>query len=554
MANYSNPTGISPLLPLAGVPGITLPDDFALEAADRALVPGPVPPRQKEEAASITGPVRFPIRNVKDYGEAIARLVGAFSGPGFNLIFRPHSDKDPRLPEKKPTDPPKLNLPADDLLELNLTHEIWTFPRADLGEIPNRAAKPNNFDTPKEGLPRKDIFLRGIPYTQIVREVTDTSIDKGTRVPVDRLGKSNDKEKQKLISDIHFEPGLLVYVEGSTPVSEDATICRMASIPHGTTINAQGAKEVVTNGPLKPKIPKAFPKPFPDSNGSVLNFPQFDVTKSNTTRLPQDLDPFIGKNSIESITDAMVQDPNELIRQHNVNKVFTQVIQFTVATTPTQPLDKQACPHLAARTAMNAALVVLNKAPSPASKEVLDAKKAIAKAMKLCSEPTTTDISSMDDTKKSSITAPAIGTSNIAFLDGDSSDGANPNARTGKVESTFWISTVVYTLNVEKDFVPTKDAEGKVITKDGKAINILEVEPEEKKNPTLKGKFVQDTIPTFVFPAEMPVAAGKYAVEATQIQYSQTVNLIFNTLVWPHISVATVIPVRPVLVTFAKKL
>ncbi|KAE9965528.1 hypothetical protein BLS_007593 [Venturia inaequalis] len=363
--DYDNPTGISPLLPTPGIPGITLPDDFTLEAADRGMVPGPVAPKPKKPPFVQQSPVRFPSRDPTVYGEGISRLVGAFSGPGFNLIFRPHTDKSGDEDKDPDGIKPKLSVPLgglqNDLLELNLTHEIWTFPRADLGEIPNRVAAAG-----------KDAILFGIPYTQIVRDVTDAGT--GTRVPVDRLGKCNVEKKKALVSDIHFEPGLLIHVEHSSPVSDEATITRMASIPHGTTINAQGAK------------------------------------------------------AVKSITKKMTQDPNELLRIHNVGKNFSQFVRFTVSTTPSQPLDKQACPHLAAQAAMQSALDAFdtqNKVPAPpapappanqdaktkaaqeaATKAIAAARKAIADAMVLCSEPV--------PTKGQKPTAAASGTSNIA--------------------------------------------------------------------------------------------------------------------------------------------
>ena len=34
-----------------------------------------------------------------------------------------------------------------------------------------------------------------------------------------------------------------------------------------------------------------------------------------------------------------------------------------------------------------------------------------------------------------------------------------------------------------------------------------------------------------------------------QIQYSQAVMLVFNTLTWPHVSVATLVPANPIPVT-----
>ena len=540
MGDYTNPRGLYPLAPLANVPGISLPGDFALEAADRGLV-GPGPPGEKPKA-ELADSIRYPKRDPSVYGEAIARLAGSFSGPGFNVIFRPHSDQTLD----------KLKLPGLDLLELNLTHELWTFPtvQADLGKIPNRVAEPGT-----EGEARKDAILRGIPYTQIVRDVTDTSIDEGSRILVDRLGNVIDKKKRDLIQDIHFESGLLMHVPKSVPVSDQPTISRMASIPHGTTINAQGAAAVRVDGTSAPDITfsKFASKPFRINNSGVVpNFDQnqFDLSNGNATRLPQNVKPFLHRKSIESITMETVQDPNELIRKHNVNKIFSQVIKFTVSTTPIQALAKQACPHLATRAAMNATNAAVTSmdeqialTTTPTVKNNLEkAKKAIIEALRSVNESVNEPVAVLPQNADASAaaTAPAIGTANIAFLDGDLAPGANPNARTGKVESTFWISTVKYSLDIKEKFTPGKGQDGKD--------KILQLDPLEKD------KFPRDTVPSFVFPADKVVEVGQYSVEATQIQYSQTVHLTFNTLVWPHISVATLIPVRPVLVKQGKRI
>ncbi|KAL9085266.1 MAG: hypothetical protein Q9165_007700 [Trypethelium subeluteriae] len=468
--------------------GSATESDFALEAADRSLVgPGPLGEKPKAEP---TDSIRYPKRDPVVYGEAIARLVGSFSGPGFNVIFRPHSDQ--KLDQKF-----KLNLPDPDLLELNLTHELWTFPtiKADLGEIPNRVSLPGT-----EGKAREDAFLRGIPYTQIVRDVTDTSTDKGTRVPVDRLGNSIDKKKRALIQDIHFEPGLLIHVPNSTPVSDQPTINRMASIPHGTTINAQGAAAVRADGTSAPDITfsKFDSKPFKINNSGVVPFfdqNQFDLGNGNATRLPQDMKPFLDRKSIESITVEMVQDPNELIRKHNANKTFSQVIKFKVSTTPIQALEKQACPHLATRAAVdaiNTAVTSMDRRIALTTGVVVKnnlekAKKAIIEALTSVNESVNEPVASLPQSAdaRAAATAPAIGTANIAFLDGDLAPGANPNARTGKVEATFWISTVKYSLDVKEKFTPGKREDGKD--------KILQLDPVEKD------KFPRDTVPSFVF-------------------------------------------------------
>ena len=68
-----------------------------------------------------------------------------------------------------------------------------------------------------------DAFLNGIPYVQKINDVS---------VPANPVG-------------IHFEPGVWLSVPATTVPEEGATIVRMASIPHGTTIEAQGASFTV---------------------------------------------------------------------------------------------------------------------------------------------------------------------------------------------------------------------------------------------------------------------------------------------------------------------
>ena len=85
-----------------------------------------------------------------------------------------------------------------------------------LGSVPNR------------GREQADIFLNGVPYLQSISDVTDPL--KAT--------------------PIHLEPGIWVIVPPTTdPAESVTTVARMASIPHGTTINAQGTIASIAGGP-----------------------------------------------------------------------------------------------------------------------------------------------------------------------------------------------------------------------------------------------------------------------------------------------------------------
>jgi hypothetical protein len=133
----------------------------------------------------------------------LSAFVGDWSGNGFNTIFRPDSAASPtKLPNTVPPPPP----PRDNILELNLTSEGLSFSKS-LGSVPNRgtAAQP-------------DAFLNGVPYLQTVSDIT---------IHGEKVG-------------IHFEPGMWIHVPSTTIPALGETVMRMASIPHGTTIEAQG--------------------------------------------------------------------------------------------------------------------------------------------------------------------------------------------------------------------------------------------------------------------------------------------------------------------------
>ncbi|MBE7190621.1 hypothetical protein [Jatrophihabitans endophyticus] len=113
----------------------------------------------------------------------LAELPGHWAGSGFNAIWRPsHSTQDR-------------------FLELNLTSETLDFDDQDLGSIPNR------------GFMQDDMAMTGIRYLQ---RISDANLDAG----------------------LHLEPGLWLNIPRTTAPAVGASVARMASIPHGTTIVA----------------------------------------------------------------------------------------------------------------------------------------------------------------------------------------------------------------------------------------------------------------------------------------------------------------------------
>lgn len=219
----------------------------------------------------------------------LAAFTGAFTGNGFNTIFRPNLGSPTPLPNP-------ATGPNDNLLELNLTSETLSF-SAPLGTVPNR------------GEVQPDVFLNGVPYLQTISDVTDPSAPVG----------------------IHFEPGLWLNVPATLDPSEGTTLVRMASIPHGTTIDAQGTAQTISGAPT---IPPVDITPI-FVGGGPFRFPSQTAAADNTFRIPQDLSAFI---TARTITQAILDDPNTLLRNAIAGQTITSTTIIAIATSPASPL------------------------------------------------------------------------------------------------------------------------------------------------------------------------------------------------------------------------
>ena len=185
----------------------------------------------------------------------LANLSGSWSGSGFNVIWRPHHPGQ------------------DHFLELNVTTEELTF-SAIPGAIPNR------------GLLQNDITMHGLSYLQ---QIQDTNIIVNGAP-----------------AGLHFEPGLWLNIPVTTAPKEVATIARLASIPHGTTILAQGTAKTTSGAP---SIPKVSITPFSiGSPNQTIPFDESNLSKPSQFRTQPP--------GLKNVTQAMVNNPNSVLTAH----------------------------------------------------------------------------------------------------------------------------------------------------------------------------------------------------------------------------------------------
>jgi hypothetical protein len=278
----------------------------------------------------------------------LAAFVGEWVGNGFNTIFRPDSSTTP-TPMPGPITTTDA---ADNVLELNITTESLTFSQA-LGVVPNRGANA-----------QADISLNGVPYLQAINDITSVDPNNPNSKPV----------------GIHVEPGLWMAIPSTAAPQEPSTLVRMGSIPHGTTIQAQGTSTVNTGGP---NIPPVDITPFfRGQPANKVKFQNQDASNVGTRRIPQNLTvaPF-NKLTLPQ-WQARITDPNSVLREAIAGQTIkdTTTITITTASTPNLP-------------------------------------------------PTTPTFGG--------------GTDNIAFLEGDAA-GNNANANAIQMTATFWIEEVVH--------------------------------------------------------------------------------------------------------------
>jgi hypothetical protein len=200
-------------------------------------------------------------------------LPGRWAGQGFNLIARPDFSGH-----------------NDIFLELNLTREHLDF-TAIGSPIPNRGSQ------------QADINLFGLTYLQQISDATTGGA-------------------------LHIEPGIWLNVPPTTAPPAKDTVARLACIPHGDAVNAQGASLSI-NGP--PTIRPANTVPFQigaatPAPGAPNTFPEYTLATPN---------PFRTKPIPSAITQAIVDDPNTELRKSLTGLTVTHTDVLEISTAPT---------------------------------------------------------------------------------------------------------------------------------------------------------------------------------------------------------------------------
>ena len=207
----------------------------------------------------------------------------SWSGQGFNMIWRPNFGGQSGA--------------KDFFLELNLTQETLSF--TDI------TGSGQNIGIANRGALQPDILLGGIAYLQ---QVTDR---------ISGVGQ-------------HFEPGVWINVPSTTNPPAPASVSRMGSIPHGTTINLEG---VVFTAPA-PFIADTTITPFsvgsPDDGATGLVtplFPEQTLANVTTSRTPP--------ASVPGLTQDILTNPNLLLKNAIVGQNIINTTVLIVASDPT---------------------------------------------------------------------------------------------------------------------------------------------------------------------------------------------------------------------------
>jgi len=317
---------------------------------------------------------------LKELGH-LRELSGTWEGRGFNLIARPDFHD-------------KANL----YLQLNQTHETLTI-------TPIGSAIPNR------GFGQDDINLFGLSYLQKIHD--------------HHTGGA-----------LHLEPGLWITQPGTTypreyPPPNGQIIARLASIPHGSAVLAQGNSTRFTGAPTLPTQDS-----IQKYNGSM--FPSFNST------------PFSAAGSVINADGSSEKKTAAQIHVKPFRQYDLSIAER--ADNPRTPFAASPPERALPRQIGGVRMQDVINDPIRLLQEVIKAQVNDCTfegfALNIATQNTVTfrvhPDSPTGPTVNIRVPGAAGGIENILFLEGGEPTGAlGPNARTGLVYATFWLEKVM---------------------------------------------------------------------------------------------------------------
>ena len=194
----------------------------------------------------------------------LLELPGTWVGSGFNLISRP--DKHDGRPF---------------FLELNATRETLAF--TEIGApIPNR------------GTSQDDIFFLGVHYLQQISDAVDNAA-------------------------LHLEPGMWLNIPATTDPVAPASVARLATIPHGDALLAQGSSLTVAGGPQIDPVDSTPTFSTGPNAGKPLTGPY--------------LDPFTATPLPQGIPQGAIANPNLVLTEAISKQKIVETTVLIISTT-----------------------------------------------------------------------------------------------------------------------------------------------------------------------------------------------------------------------------
>jgi hypothetical protein len=198
----------------------------------------------------------------------LAKLPGAWVGNGFNLIARPDKQHNQTF-----------------FLELDATKESLEFTPIS-GPIPNR------------GFEQGDISFLGLTYLQ---RVSDAISNGG----------------------LHIEPGIWLSVPATSAPQAEASVVRLATVPHGNSLLAQGKAFTVNGGPtIEP----------------VSSTP-IEVASRTPIENPGYLDPYLHPTLPPGIPEGAVANPNLVLTEAIKDQNITETVVLIISTEPSGGIE-----------------------------------------------------------------------------------------------------------------------------------------------------------------------------------------------------------------------